>query len=155
MDNKNTDPVKIAQDYLNEHIPITRHLGVTVVSFDGSSILLAAPLAPNINHQGTGFGGSLASVAMLAGWTLLHLKLKAENISSRLVIQKSVMDFTAPVTADFEAQCRLPGREEWELFREVLIRKGKARLILQTEILNGDSIAGKHTGTFVAVMNKE
>ncbi|HPG41158.1 MAG TPA: YiiD C-terminal domain-containing protein [bacterium] len=155
MDTLNTELVAIAQDYLNTHIPITRHLGVQVVTFTGHSIEVAAPLAPNINHQGTGFGGSLASVAMLAGWTLLHLKIKAENITCRLVIQKSVMDFTAPVTADFKAQCVLPDSEEWGQFREVLTRKGKARIVLQTRVMNGETVAGKHTGTFVAVMNKQ
>jgi len=155
MELTHTDPVIIAQDYLNSHIPITQHLQVKVESFDGHSILVTAPLAPNINHQGTVFGGSLAAVAMLAGWTLLHLKLKAEKMQCRLVIQKSVMDFTAPVTADFRAQCSLPGIEEWVEFREGLLRKGKARIILYTSVINGENVAGKHTGTFVAVMNKE
>ena len=52
--------------YLHTHIPISKAMGVEVVERSEAAITLSAPFAPNINHQGTVFGGSIASVATLA-----------------------------------------------------------------------------------------
>ncbi len=150
----NKTKLKVAEEYLYDHIPITRHLRVSVTCYDGQSINLSAPLSPNINHRGTVFGGSLVTVAILAGWTILHLKLMSVNLNCRLVIQKSMMDFKKPVFSDFTAKCVLPDQDEWTKFKNALIQKGKARLDLVSEIYDGPIPAGKHTGTFVAVMNK-
>ena len=102
------DLINKAQDYLNKHIPITKHLGVKVIAFDGNEIELTAPLSNNINHRGTAFGGSLVSVAMLSGWVILHLKFLEETLECQLVIQKSTMDFLAPGVSEFKATCTLP-----------------------------------------------
>lgn len=55
--------------YLEEHIPITRHLGVRLVLRDASGLRLAMPLASNLNHRQSAFGGSIGSLGILAGWT--------------------------------------------------------------------------------------
>ncbi|MBN2410693.1 thioesterase domain-containing protein [candidate division KSB1 bacterium] len=155
MKNNKTNLNKVAEKYLYDHIPITRHLGVSVTCYDGQSINLSAPLSPNINHQGTVFGGSLVTVAILAGWTILHLKLMSANLNCRLVIQKSMMDFKKPVLSDFNTKCVFPDQDEWSKFINTLTQKGKARMNLVSEIYDGSNLAGKHTGTYVAVMNKE
>lgn len=146
-----TDPIHLAQKYMNEQIPITRHLGVKVLTFDGKQIVLYAPLAENINHRGTVFGGSLASVAMLAGWTLLHLTLANENVASRLVIQKNKMDFLKPVQNDFKTVCVLPEQEQWDKFIHFIKRKNKARLEMKAELFCEDELVAVHIGNYVAV----
>jgi len=153
MTNDKTKLNKVAEEYLYNHIPVTRHLGVSVTCYDGQSINLAAPLAPNINHQNTAFGGSLVTVAILAGWTLLHLNLTTKKISCRLVIQKSAMFFSKPVLSDFNARCALP-EKEWSRFLTMLHTKGIARITLKTDIYDGPVVSGKHTGIFVAILNE-
>ncbi len=39
---------------------------------DDEPVVLRAPLAPNANHKGTAFGGSLYSLAVLTGWAWAH-----------------------------------------------------------------------------------
>ena len=57
-------------------LPIfTAHFAVQVTAFDDSSIRLRAPLAANINHRDTVFGGSLSSIGILAGWSIIHFTL--------------------------------------------------------------------------------
>ena len=63
--------------YLHEHMPLTRALGVSVLAAGQQGVNLAAPLAANINHQSTAFGGSLASLAILAGWSWVWVHLRA------------------------------------------------------------------------------
>ena len=47
--------------YLHAHIPVTRSLGAAAVRWDGATLGLRAPLAPNLNHRGTAFGGSMSA----------------------------------------------------------------------------------------------
>jgi thioesterase domain-containing protein len=52
--------------YLHEHIPLSHAMGVEVVEADWHSVTLRAPLAPNINHRETVFGGSASAVGIVA-----------------------------------------------------------------------------------------
>ena len=144
-----TDPKAVTR-YLHDHIPITRHLGVTVEQYDGRTLLLAAPLEPNLNHRETAFGGSIASLAILACWSLVHLRLTEEEIVCRLVIQNSSLDFLAPAEDDFQARCTLPDDGEWEKFKRALTKKRKARLRLRSEVLVASKIVAVHDGAYVA-----
>lgn len=137
--------------YLHDHIPVTAHLGATVAAYDGGSIRVAAPLAPNLNHRGTAFGGSLSALGILAGWALLHLNLRARGIEARLVIQRSGMDYDAPVLGDFTATARLPDPAEWERFLATLARRGKARVTVRGHIGSAEGDAGAFDGAYVAL----
>lgn len=138
-------------NYLHEYIPITAHLGVRVVAFDDSAIRLRAPLAANINHRDTAFGGSIASLGILAGWALLHFSLVELDMASRVVIQNSATDFLAPGDADFEAVATMPDAAAWERFLAMLRRKGRARIRLASELQAGDQRIAAHEGVYVAV----
>src|SRR6185437_9570573 len=46
--------------YMHAHIPLVAQMQVKVASADAAGLRLTAPLAPNINHERTAFGGSLA-----------------------------------------------------------------------------------------------
>jgi hypothetical protein len=85
---------------------------------------LAAPLAPNINHRDTVFGGSAAALATLAAWTLLHARLTAAGLPSRLVIQRNTMDYDAPIPDDFTAEAALKVPAQWNRFATMLERRG-------------------------------
>ena len=59
-------------------------MGIRVAAYDGTSLKLTAPLAPNINHKSTAFGGSLYSLAVLCGWGIVHLKLAEAALHKHL-----------------------------------------------------------------------
>ncbi|MCX4188158.1 YiiD C-terminal domain-containing protein [Methylophaga sp. OBS4] len=137
--------------YIHKQIPLTSALAVTVASYDSQSVKLDVPLTPNLNHRDTAFGGSLAAVGILAGWSLLFIKFKEMNLSARLVIQKSQFDFTAPVDSDFHAICSLPDDKHWQLFLNTFQRRGRARITLRSQIEFAGNDGGKHEGVYVAV----
>ena len=87
-------------------------MGIRVASFDGASLILDAPLDPNLNHKSTAFGGSLYSIAVLCGWGLLHLKLAEARLHKHIVIQESNIRYLHPVVQDLHAECRLDGMEQ-------------------------------------------
>lgn len=138
--------------YIQQHIPITAHLGVNISLFDGYNITVTAPLESNKNLHGTAFGGSQAAIGILTGWALIYLKLKQLGINNDLVIQKSTYDFKKPVTADFTATCSFPSEDELALFLKNLKEKGKARITLIAEIESELGQCGLHEGLYVVFL---
>jgi thioesterase domain-containing protein len=134
---------------LYAEIPLTRAMGVTVAHFDATGLTLSAPLEPNINHKSTAFGGSLATLATLAGWGLLQLVLR-ERPPVTVVIQESSVQYLRPVAEDLRASCALPRAEALEKFLRLLARKGMARIELEVLIPAGGETAVKFRGLFVA-----
>lgn len=102
------------QDYLHAHIPLSVAMQVTVKSLSEREVILEAPLAPNINHRETLFGGSASAVAILAAWSLLHVRTRAEGIDSRLVIQRNNMEYLLPVAGSFSARAFLSDEHGWQ-----------------------------------------
>ncbi len=139
------------ESYLYEHIPITQAIGIKVQAYDGDMVKLYAPLEPNLNHRDTAFGGSLSTLGILSGWTLLHLKMREFDMPARLVIQKSQTSFIRPVESDFVTTCHLPVLGQWERFSKIFAKKGKSRLSLTADILVDDRIAATHYGEYVAI----
>lgn len=137
--------------YLHDHIPLTKHMDLSVRAYDGHSVCLAAPLAPNLNHRNTAFGGSLSTLGILAGWTLLHLRLQEANIANRLVIQKSEMNFKRPAMGEMEAVCAQTDTEEWARFTKMIVEKEKSRIHLTTEIFCESALVAVNEGVFVSL----
>lgn len=137
--------------YIHEHIPLSQAMAVTVESVADDAVVLSAPLGPNTNHRGTAFGGSAASLALLAGWSLLHVRLHDAGISDRLVIQRSAMEYRMPITAAFSARAALERPELWPQFLAMLGRRGKARVTVGAVLEQDGQAAGVFSGEFVAL----
>jgi thioesterase domain-containing protein len=138
------------ETYLHTHIPLSAAMQVAVVSATPDAVTLSAPLAPNINHRSTAFGGSVSTLAILSAWSLVNLRLKAEGHHTRLVIQSNRMDYDAPIESEFTATATLADATAWPLFLKMLQRKGRARIIVQSVVRCGDVVGGRFEGEFVA-----
>ena len=141
--------------YLHAHIPISAAHGIGVRAASGERVVLTAPLAANINHFGSVYGGSAASVTILAAWTLLHLRLSARGWTGRVVIQRSCLDYLRPTTADFEAICVAPEARLWDRFISTLERRGRARLTVASVIECAGEETAHFEGDYVALANGE
>jgi thioesterase domain-containing protein len=149
-----TDPALQASEleaYLHRHIPLSQAMAVTVESVSPLSVVLQAPLQPNINHHETVFGGSAASVGLLAGWSLLHVRLRAQGLANRLVIQRHIMEHERPIQGPFTARAQLDESHRWEPFLETLTRRGKARVTVSTLLEHSGERVGRLVGEFVAL----
>jgi thioesterase domain-containing protein len=135
---------------LHAEIPLTRAMGVCVAQFNAAGLTLRAPLAPNINHKSTAFGGSLATLATLAGWGLLQLLLR-EQRPVTVVIQESSVRYLRPVAEYLQAICSMPQARELDKFLRTLTRTGMARIELEVSIPAGGETAVKFRGWFVAL----
>jgi len=139
------------ETYLHEHIPISKAMQVAVVELTSETVVLGAPLAPNINHRETVFGGSASAVAILAAWSLLHTRLTSAQISSRLVIQNNTMSYDLPISGTFIARASIADPSAWESFTRALQRKKRARITVSSVLEHAGQTVGRFEGAFVAL----
>jgi thioesterase domain-containing protein len=139
------------QQYLNEHIPLTVAMGVRVKIAMPGRVELAAPLAPNINHHETVFGGSASALATLSAWTLVHVGLRHANVDAVIVIQRNTMSYEEPIHGDFSAVCTLMDDVAWERFLKMIERRGRGRITMNAHLLFGGRPVASFEGDFVAL----
>ncbi len=137
--------------YLHAHIPLTRALAVEVVEVSEEIVRLGAPLAPNLNHRQTAFGGSVASLAILAAWGWLHARLANTAADFRLVIQHQEMEYLAPIDGPFTATCTAPPALAWQKFARALATRRRGRIDLTAEVSCDGRVAATFRGTYVAL----
>lgn len=140
------------RDYLRTHIPLTAAMGVEVRAERPDRIVLTAPLAPNVNHQATAFGGSVAALATLAAWSLIRVRLDAAGRPANVVIQRSSVEYCAAIDGDLLAVCEFSDEDRWQRTIAGLDRRGRARLELHSRLDYGGEAAARFTGTF-ALLN--
>ncbi len=139
------------QHYLHDHIPLSKAMAASVVTMNECTVVLRAPLAPNINHRETVFGGSASTLAILAAWSLLYTRLRKQGITSRVVIQRNSMEYMQPILGEFTAHASLQNPDQWQQFTRMLSRKSKARISVVAELQHEGHVVGRFTGEFVAL----
>jgi thioesterase domain-containing protein len=137
--------------YLHDHIPLSRALAVRVEYLGPELVRLSAPLAPNLNHRRTAFGGSVASLAILAGWSWLLARFAGRCAVPRLVIQEETVEYLAPIDAAFEATCPSPVEPAWRRFVRALDTRGRGRLELAADVTSEGRLAARFCGLYVAI----
>jgi thioesterase domain-containing protein len=113
-------------------------------------VRLGAPLAPNINHRDTVFGGSASAVAILAAWSLLHVRMHAQGVPGRLVIRRNTMQYLAPIRGAFTARSALSREADWPGFVRMLARRSIARIDVSADLDCAGLRVGTLAGEFVA-----
>ena len=145
-------PVEHLQQVLHHDIPLTAHMGLRVLSWEQQTLRLGLPLAANVNHKSTMFGGSLYCGAVLAGWGWLYLSLRDAGIEDgHIVIQEGQISYPQAVRGEGIALCDMPEAAVWQRFVTTYQRRGRARITLQTRIVNAgsDEPAVQFSGQYV------
>ncbi|MFI8374655.1 thioesterase domain-containing protein [Pseudomonas helleri] len=140
------------ESVLHHDIPLTQDMGLKVLSWQAHQLRLHLPLPANINHKSTMFGGSLYCGAVLAGWGWLHLSLLEAGIEDgHIVIQEGHITYPLPVTEDAIVLCDAPDEAAWNKFLAMYKRHGRARLTLETRVINahGGEDAVRFSGQYV------
>ncbi len=137
--------------YLHRVIPLSAAMGVRVKIATPGRVELVAPLAPNINHHETVFGGSAAALATLSAWTLVHVGLQHANVEATTVIQRNAMSYEEPIHGDFSAVWTLLDDAAWHRFVKTLERRGRARITMNARLLFEGRQAASFEGDFVAL----
>lgn len=139
--------------FLHEMIPLAKMMGVGVEVSDDRALTLKAPKEQNKNPLNTAFGGSLVSLATLAGygvvWELMKNEKGAEKSEWRIVVKESRAAYRRPVIGDLRAICERPAQAAIAEFKEALARYGKAKLKLRARVVEQGETAVDVTAAFV------
>jgi thioesterase domain-containing protein len=142
------------QERIDREIILAKPMGVIVEAADESAIILRAPLAPNANHKGTAFGGSLYSLAVLTGWAWVTRFLVTRKLDAEAVIQESNIRFLAPVQSEMRACIEIPADAEIDKFQKMLVRAQRGRIRLAVTMHQGSTLATVFDGLFAAAMRR-
>ncbi len=144
-----------AQDYLHSEIPITRQMGIEVQKLTTNEVTLKAPIALNVNHRRSAFGGSVDSLFLTAGWSYIRLVVDHIDPLPVIVGSKSQTTFQRPITQDFAARLVIPSKKEVDKFLDAYKRFGKARISLEAVIEAEGKTYAAFRGDYVVVKSQE
>ena len=137
--------------YLRERIPLTRAMAVEVRSAGIGGVEVYAPLAPNINHRDTVFGGSASAVAIVAAWSALHVRMRAAGLDVRLVIRRNTMSYERPIATGFTATAAPPVGDAWDKLVATVERGRRARVNVHAQLHCEGHVVGELDGEFAVL----
>ncbi|WP_374346968.1 YiiD C-terminal domain-containing protein [Chitinimonas sp.] len=137
---------------LHGSIPLTAAMGVGAQVEGDGRVRLKVPLHLNHNDKGTGFGGSVATLATLAGWVEVRRQLDIADVGEavEIVVQRGQLHYLLPINADFSALVDLPDPATLARFVRLFARAGLARLPLTAAVCCQGEVCARFDGEFVA-----
>ncbi|MDR3428173.1 YiiD C-terminal domain-containing protein [Silvimonas sp.] len=139
-------------DYWNSRLrdgfPVLAAMQVHVMG-DVDDWSLAVPYEPNRNDHATAFGGSISTLATIAGWMVVNV---AAGEGADVVIQSGATDFLLPIPGDFSAHVLPVDEQQLAAFQRMYRRRGKGRLSMTVEVHTASKmLAARFVGVYVAV----
>ncbi len=123
----------------------------SITSLDLDSIRVVAPLPPNVNIHGTGFAGSLYSLAVLTGWALCNHILEEQGLDADIAIGKAEIRYRAPVTGDIECACASDAARR-AAFEQGVRERGRGKIVLDVSV--GNPPHALLSAIYVAIANQ-
>jgi thioesterase domain-containing protein len=133
---------------IREKIPLSAAMQFSIERLELDEIRVTAPLSPNINIHGTGFAGSIYSVAVLTGWALCTHIIDQLGLDAELVVARAEIAYRAPVKSDLDCRASTDAAQR-EAFLQAFRERGKGKLVL--DIAVGDLPQASLRATFVAI----
>jgi len=152
MSNAQLTHLESLQAFLTARIAPARALGVTVAATE--PVTISAPLEGNLNDKGTGFAGSLFSVAALAGWALVTRWCAVEPIEAEVVLQSSRVRFLAPARGEFRAIAHELSEKQRQKLARMLARSGRGRAEVAIDVKCDEAVVMSFTGVYAVILSK-
>lgn len=142
--------IKELEKKLHKEIPLTNFMQLKVSNYNENELVTTAPLDVNINDKGTAFGGSLATICIISGWSLSWLISKELGFdSNNIVIIKNEHSYKNPVTKDIICYTKKPSKEQIEILKEKLQTKKSASIKIYSKIIEDNKVCVEFEGYYV------
>ncbi len=127
-------------------IPVSEFMQIAPVVFDGESLVVSAPLSPNINLHNTMFAGSIYTLATLTGWGMVWLQQSLAKVEGDIVLADGKIRYLAPIDANPVA------KTEWQDADLSVLKRGKrVRVPLMVELWCDDKKCAIFEGRFISL----
>ena len=142
--------IKILENKLHNEIPLTKFMDLKITKYDEKELITIAPLNKNINDKGTAFGGSLATLTIILGWSICWLISKELEINSEnIVVIKNEHSYRKPVTKELICHTKRPTKDEIENLKNKLLLKKSASIKISSQIIEDGEVCVDFTGYYV------
>ncbi|MDY3201346.1 MAG: YiiD C-terminal domain-containing protein [Arcobacter sp.] len=142
--------IKELEKKLHNEIPLTKFMNLKILNYNEKELITTIPLDVNINDKGTAFGGSLATLTIISGWSLCWLISKELGFNSNnIVIIKNENSYKKPVTKDIICHTFKPNNEEINILKEKLLSKQSASVKITSQIVENNEICVDFVGYYV------
>lgn len=142
--------IKILENKLHNEIPLTKFMDLKITKYDEKELITIAPLNKNINDKGTAFGGSLATLTIISGWSICWLISKELEINSEnIVVIKNEHSYRKPVTKELICHTKRPTKGEIENLKNKLLLKKSASIKISSQIIEDGEVCVDFTGYYV------
>lgn len=145
------DDLEAFQAWLGEAIPLVERLGLTRMEWQDDTLRWQLQLTPNLNDKGTGFGGSLTAQATLIGWCWVTLWLRQHQRQQDVVVAEASQRFLAPVSSDYQLECRPQNPHAVDTLAERLVEQGRGRITLVQRLYSGDRLCLEARGDYAVL----
>lgn len=139
------------QQLFYQEIPLTQHMGITILTSSPEKVEINFRLKENRNHKGTAFGGSQYTACALSCYGLFLVGIREKGIeTNNIVIAEGNMEYSKPIEGDFNAIAEWSKQSQDDFFAK-LAKKKKARVTLKASITSGLTKGATFKGEFVAM----
>jgi len=142
------DPISYWNTTIHQDIPATKLLGITIQSLTDQAIRVTAPLTKNINGHQTAFAGSIYTLGITSGWTLISAFLKQHAIKASVVAGQANISYKRPIAGDLIANCQFENKSPMLNWQESWSLNKSAKQPLLIEISHDDIVSAQITATF-------
>ncbi len=137
--------------FLQQNIPLVTAMDIQVTTCDNEQVCLFAPLSPNRNDKQTAFGGSIAAIATICGWSWMFLHFQHLFPNSDIVIQNSNIRYIAPIYGDFTVKCFCKDNTQTQAVIQSCQQYGKGSMTLEIGCYYQDKLCATLEGKFYVV----
>jgi thioesterase domain-containing protein len=130
-------------------IPQTKNLGIKITRIEDHQLTVYGDYALNKNHLDIVFGGSIAAISITTAWSLVQSKIEQAGLKGNLVIKRQEIDYLLPVKTDFECVASFQSPDDWESFKKAYQEKGRAKIVVNAQIVSESKATSKFKGVFV------
>jgi len=135
---------------MHTSIPILGHMQIRVLEVGPGHATVELPAAPNVNHFGAMYAGSLYTAAEVLGGAIpqASFDLTGEFAGYVPLLKSSEIRYFKPATGRVRARARLADDELERVGREAK-EKGKADFVLEAEIVDDeDNVLATSRGVY-------
>ena len=143
------------EEYLHSNIPVTSAMGFRVNNFSKKEVKIGASINKNINHEGTAFGGTVASLLTVTAFARVLIIMEEIDANAHIVIQNSSINYLLPLAEDFEASSPEINESAIEKFARMYLKHRKSRIAVYSCIEINNNIAAELNGEFVVFSSKK
>ncbi len=137
-------------DHILSEIPAAERLGFRLVDARDGGARSKVSLAPNLNHLGTFFGGSLYAAGALTCYAGLRALLESEGLPAKnIVIARGDIHYLAPAQGDIEIVSHA-SPESVRAFLSEFRTRGRGRIKIEGKIFEGLKLVAKIRGAYLA-----